>query len=267
MTGTTDDQRRNGALAIVPARLASTRLARKVLLRETGQYLFEHTVRNVERCHAIDQVVVATDSEEVLAAAQEVGIRAVLTSDAHPSGTDRAREALDLMAEQESELPWGVVINVQADEPEIDPAHLSELASVFSDLKVEIATLCTVATADEIEHPDAVKVVRGHEGDALYFSRAPVPSRIHSRASQNSSPVPTWRHLGVYAYRPAALRAFCDLAVGELEGVESLEQLRWLEAGRAMRVVPVSGAPPGIDTAEDYASFVARCAAAGTGGH
>ena len=250
-----------GALAIVPARLFSQRLPGKVLLRETGQYLFEHTVRNVERCHAIDQVVVATDAEEVLAAAEEAGIQAVLTSPDHPSGTDRAREALDLMAKREGDERWEVVINVQADEPEIDPGHLSELATAFSDRKVEIATLCTVASRAEIEDPSAVKVVRNLQGDALYFSRAPIPSRSHSRASKSSAPVPTWRHLGVYAFRPAALRAFCDLAVGELEGVESLEQMRWLEAGRPMRVVPVSGAPPGIDTADDYAAFVARCGA------
>jgi 3-deoxy-manno-octulosonate cytidylyltransferase (CMP-KDO synthetase) len=250
-----------GALAIVPARLSSQRLPRKVLLRDTGRYLFEHTVRNVERCHAVDRVVVATDSDEVLAAAAEVGVEAVLTSPDHPSGTDRAREALDRIVRELGGEPWSVVINVQADEPEIDPAHLSELATAFSDRKVEIATLCTAATREEAGDPSAVKVVRSLEGDALYFTRSAVPSRAHSRGPAE---VPTWRHVGVYAFHPAALRAFCDLPVGELEVVESLEQLRWLEAGRRIRVVPVSGAPPGIDTADDYAAFVARRVAAAT---
>jgi 3-deoxy-manno-octulosonate cytidylyltransferase (CMP-KDO synthetase) len=262
MTRGPEERRPAGALAIVPARLASERLPGKVLLRETGRFLFEHTVRNVERCHAIDRVVLATDAEEVVAAAREVGIEAVLTSPRHPSGTDRAREALDLLVKREGSEPWEVVINVQADEPEVEPAHLSELATEFSDRKVEIATLCTVASADDVVDPSAVKVVRGRDGDALYFSRAAIPNRSHSRASSSSTPLRTWRHIGVYAFRPAALRAFCDLAVGELEGVESLEQLRWLEAGRSMRVVPVSGAAPGIDTAGDYAAFVARARAA-----
>lgn len=253
-----ESEPKQGALVIVPARLASQRLPQKVLLRETGQYLFEHTVRNVERCHAVDRVVVATDSDEVARAAADVGIDAVATAESHPSGTDRAREALDLLAAPGAPQPWPVVINVQADEPELDPAHLSELTSVFSDPRVEIATMCAPATPEEARDPSAVKVVVGRDGDALYFSRAEIPSRAHSRTSPDGTPVPTWRHVGVYAFRPSALRAFCDLAVGELEGVESLEQLRWLEAGRSIRVVPISSAPPGIDTPADYAAFVER---------
>ena len=244
-----------GALVVVPARLASSRLKEKVLLRETGRYLFEHTVLNVRRCRRVDRVVLATDSEEVMRAAEEVGIDAVLTSADHPSGTDRVREALDRLVESEGER-WPVVLNVQADEPELDPAHLDQLAIAFSDQEVEIATLCTRAAPEEEVDESAVKVVRDGEGDALYFSRSLIPSRHHAR--DDALFPPTWRHLGVYAFRPAALRTFCDLPVGELERVESLEQLRWLESGRRMRVVAVSGAPPGIDTPTDYAEFVAR---------
>lgn len=251
-----DGPGRVGAIAIVPARLASTRLPGKVLLRESGSYLFEHTVRNVERCHAIDRVVVATDAQEVLRAAGETGIDAVLTSARHPSGTDRAREALDLVAPPGSPAPWPVVVNVQADEPELQPGHLAELVAAFADPRVEIATLCAPAEAEEVDDPSAVKVVLDRDSNALYFSRAAIPSRAHSRVEDGGPP--TWRHVGVYAFRPASLRSFCDVAVGELEGVESLEQLRWLEAGRRIRVVPVSSAPPGIDTPEDYAAFVAR---------
>ena len=244
-----------GALVVVPARLASSRLAEKVLLRETGRYLFEHTVLNVRRCRRVDRVVLATDSEEVMRAAEEVGVDAVMTSQDHPSGTDRVREAVDSLVAKEGER-WSVVLNVQADEPELDPAHLDQLAVAFADPDVEIATLCTRASPEEETDPSAVKIVRDSAGNALYFTRALVPSRLHARDGAGAPP--TWRHLGVYAFRPAALRTFCDLPVGELERTESLEQLRWLEAGRSMRVVAVSGAPPGIDTPEDYAAFVAR---------
>ncbi|MFT5285977.1 MAG: 3-deoxy-D-manno-octulosonate cytidylyltransferase [Planctomycetota bacterium] len=244
-----------GALVIVPARLASTRLPEKVLLRETGRYLFEHTVLNVRRCRRVARVVLATDSEEVLRAAEEVGIEAVMTSPDHPSGTDRIREALDLLVAAEGEQ-WPVILNVQADEPELDPAHLDQLAIAFSDSDVDLATLCTRATPEEEHDPSSVKLVRDSLGNALYFTRALIPNRVHAREATENPP--TWRHLGVYAFRPEALRTFCDLPVGELERCESLEQLRWLEAGRRIRVVSVSGAPPGIDTPEDYAEFVER---------
>lgn len=247
----------DGALVIVPARLASTRLPKKVLLCETGRYLFEHTVLNVRRCRRVARVVLATDSEEVMAAADTVGVDAVMTAADHPSGTDRVREALDVLTEREGG-DWPVVLNVQADEPELDPAHLDQLAVAFSDPEVELATLCTRAEPGEVDDPAAVKVVRDQKEDALYFTRSAVPSRTHARDADGGPP--TWRHVGVYAFRPSALRSFCDLPVGELERAESLEQLRWLEAGRKIRVIDVSGAPPGIDTEADYRAFVERVA-------
>lgn len=245
------------AIAIVPARLGSTRLPRKVLLRETGRCLFEHTVRNAERCERLARVVLATDAEEVAQAARAAGIEAVLTSAAHPSGTDRVREALDALGGD-----WQAVVNLQADEPELDPLHLSALVAALEDPAVELATLCAPASPAEAASPSAVKVVRDGRGDALYFSRSTIPSRTHARSGAEATP--TWRHVGVYGFRPAALRAFCDLPPSPLEAAESLEQLRWLEAGRRIRVVPVDAAPPGIDTEADYRAFVARCAAART---
>lgn len=246
------------ALAIVPARLGSERLPRKVLLRETGAYLFEHTVRNAERSPAVARVVLATDSDEVVRAAREVDVEALLTSVHHASGTDRVREAHDRIAEREGEA-WQVVVNVQADEPELDLGHLTDLVGAFADPAVEVATLAAPVADAQADDPAAVKVVLDRRGDALYFSRSPLPSRSHSR--RGAPAVATLRHVGVYAFRPAALRAFCDLPVGRLEAVESLEQLRWLEAGRRLRVVVVSEAPAGIDTEADYRAFVSRRAA------
>ena len=241
------------ALAILPARIGSARLPRKVLLDQTGLPLFVHTARNVARAASIERVVVATDSEEVVAAATAAGIEGLMTSPTHPSGTDRVHEALGLV-----EGEWRVVVNVQADEPELDPRDLDELVASFADPEVEIATLaCPILEAAELERSSVVKVVRDARGDALYFSRAPIPDRHHARAGAPETP-PGLRHVGVYAFRPASLARFCALPVGTLEATESLEQLRWLEAGGRMRVLDARCAPPGIDTEDDYREFVAR---------
>ena len=249
------------ALAIIPARLDSSRLARKMLLRETGRFLFEHTVRNVQRCRGIGRVVLATDSGEILDAAREVGIEAFATDPAHPSGTDRVHEALQTLVER-GEGPWDVVVNVQGDEPELPTRDLDTLLRAFRDPAVEMATLwAPVATRAEADDPSVVKVVVDAAGNALYFSRSPIPSLDHpTRPMDPASPglSALKRHVGVYGFRPEALARFCALPRGHLETTESLEQLRWLEAGRAMRVVEASQTTIGIDTREHYAGFVAR---------
>jgi 3-deoxy-manno-octulosonate cytidylyltransferase (CMP-KDO synthetase) len=244
-------------LGVVPARLGSTRMPRKMLRRDTGAYLFEHTVRNAMRAAAIERVVLATDADEILAAAAEVGIEAIATSPDHPSGTDRVHAAY-----VELGLAYDVVVNVQGDEPELPPADLDLLVGAFADPDVEIATLCApVATREEALAPSIVKVVRDARGDALYFSRSAIPSFEHpSRPSREGAPglAAVLRHVGVYAFRPDALAAFCALPAGALETTESLEQLRWLEAGRRMRVLTAAQVTVGIDTEQDYAAFVAR---------
>jgi 3-deoxy-manno-octulosonate cytidylyltransferase (CMP-KDO synthetase) len=244
------------ALAIVPARLGSTRLPRKMLLAETGKPLFQHTVEGVRRSRRIQRVVLATDAEEIQRAARELGVDAVLTAREHASGTDRVNEALaQLVAAGHG--PWDVVLNVQGDEPEIRGETLEPLIAAFADDAVEMATLAT-PLVDPAEALDAsvVKVVLDRSGNALYFSRAPIPGQ--SPAARGRAPGPYLRHIGVYAFRPDALRAFCALPRGRLEELESLEQLRWLESGRRIRVLESSEGSVGIDTAEQYARFVER---------
>lgn len=249
--------RRTRAVAIVPARLSSTRLARKMLLRETGRFLFEHTAANAARASSLERVVVATDSEEILEAAASVGIEALLTSPAHASGTDRVHEALELLTAAGAG-PFDVVVNIQGDEPELDPADVDTLCGAFADPAVETATLwAPIEDARELNDPSVVKVVLAAGGDALYFSRAPIPATAAGVDPGASGHVGR-RHLGVYAFRPDALRRFCSLPRGALERRESLEQLRWLEAGGRMRVLEAKGRGPGIDTAEHYAAFKAR---------
>jgi 3-deoxy-manno-octulosonate cytidylyltransferase (CMP-KDO synthetase) len=244
------------ALAVVPARLGSTRLPRKMLLRESGRYLFEHTVLGVRRARALARIVLATDSEEILAAARAVGIEALSTSSAHQSGTDRVHEAFEQLVAR-GEGPFDVVLNVQGDEPEVNGETLDPLIGAFADPAVHLATLCTpLVDARAAQDPSVVKVVLDRNGDALYFSRAPIPALAPN--ARPSTPLRFWRHVGVYAFRPAALRAFCALPRGELEQRESLEQLRWLEAGERIRVLAASEGSVGIDTPEHYSEFLAR---------
>jgi 3-deoxy-manno-octulosonate cytidylyltransferase (CMP-KDO synthetase) len=253
------------AVAILPARLASRRLPRKMLLAETGKPLFVHTAERVAACRAIQRVVVATDAREILEAARDAGLEALLTREDHESGTDRVQEAFAGLGGG----PWDVVLGVQADEPEVETADLEVLVAAFAEPEVEAASLCApFEREEEAEAPQAVKVVRDSRGDALYFSRAPIPYRAaapgeasagaYARAGAPARAGVLRRHVGVYAFRPAALARFCALPSGALEGLENLEQLRWLEAGRRMRVLEVARAPMGIDTRADYDLFVAR---------
>ncbi|TAJ17449.1 MAG: 3-deoxy-manno-octulosonate cytidylyltransferase [Planctomycetota bacterium] len=250
------------SLAVVPARLGSTRLARKMLLAETGMPLFAHTARAVLAAGVVTRVVVATDSDEILAAARASGVEAVMTSSAHKSGTDRVHEAAQLVAADGTR--YDVVINVQGDEPELDSGALAGLIALFADPTVEMASLyAPLADAESFTSPNAVKVVVARNGDALYFSRAPIPSRAHPGSTGADGADAVKLHLGVYGFRPAALARFVALPPSALEAAENLEQLRWLDAGHRIRMARASRASRGIDTPEDYAAFVARQRTAG----
>jgi 3-deoxy-manno-octulosonate cytidylyltransferase (CMP-KDO synthetase) len=245
-------------VAIIPARIASTRLARKMLLAETGRCLFEHTVRNVADAGVVDRIVVATDDEDIARAARRAEIDVVMTRKDHASGTDRVHEAVAGLASG----PYDVVVNVQGDEPELAHSDLAALVDAFHDVEVQVATLAGPLSSEaEVAAPHVVKVVCDAHGDALYFSRLPIPSRSHAKRDAEAGLTPFRRHLGVYAFRPAALTRFCSLPLGRLEALENLEQLRWLEAGLRMRVVPARSVPLGIDTRADYDAFAAREAA------
>ena len=246
------------ALAILPARLDSTRLPRKMLLRETGRYLFEYAVENARAAELFERVVLATDADEIRDAAEALGIEARLTSPAHPSGTDRVCEAFEALAREG--LVVDVVVNLQGDEPELPATTMSELLAAFRDPAVELATLVhRLEVAEVANDPAVVKVVCDASGDALYFSRAPIP-HLRDAGTAPERRAPLFRHVGVYAFRPDALRAFCALGPSPLERTEALEQLRWLEAGRRIRCIEVPPHPPGIDTREQYQAFRDRLA-------
>jgi 3-deoxy-manno-octulosonate cytidylyltransferase (CMP-KDO synthetase) len=237
------------ALIVIPARMGATRLPGKPLLAETGKPLVVHTLEAVRHCTRAARVVVATDDERVAAAVRAAWGEAILTSPDCRSGTDRVAEAARMIAGDD------VVLNVQGDEPEIDPAALDALiAAMEADLTVPMATLSAPLLSDEeLAAPSVVKVVVDLKGDALYFSRAPLPF-----ARDPLGPARPRRHVGVYAFRREFLQRFAGMDATPLERTEVLEQLRAVENGVRIRVVPVDRAPPGIDTPEDYQAFVRR---------
>ncbi|MEX0912071.1 MAG: 3-deoxy-manno-octulosonate cytidylyltransferase [Gemmatimonadota bacterium] len=236
-------------LAVIPARLGSTRLPRKPLHIIAGRPLVEWVWRRVTIAPVVDRVVIATDSEEIAEHARGIGAEVELTSPRHPSGTDRVAEVA--RRPRYDDFPY--VINIQGDEPFVDPSHLAEAVRLVRDGDWEIGTIASrLGSREEWRAPSVVKVVRGTNGAALYFSRAPVP---HLR---DGEPGPAdfasgvlLRHIGVYAYRAAALQRWVALPEGELERMERLEQLRPLAAGMRIGVAVTDGAHGGIDTIED----------------
>lgn len=240
------------AVAIIPARFASSRLPGKPLLKETGKFLIQHVCEQAAKAATIGRVIVATDDERILDAVRSFGGEAVMTRADHISGTDRVAEvAADLDAE--------IVVNVQGDEPELEPSAIDTLVRLMeSRPDVGIGTLaCPFAKDVDPRDPSAVKVVVDQSGRALYFSRALVPFP-RDGAGQVKDASQWLLHLGIYAYRRDFLLKLARLAPTPLEQTEKLEQLRVLEHGFSLVVGRVERAAIGIDTPDDYAAFVAR---------
>jgi 3-deoxy-manno-octulosonate cytidylyltransferase (CMP-KDO synthetase) len=236
---------------IIPARYASTRLPGKPLLRSTGKYLVEHVYERACQARRCDAVVVATDDPRIAAAVHGFGGRCVLTRRDHPSGTDR-------VAEVARGLDVDCVMNLQGDEPEIDPAALDLLPALLErDPAADMATLA-VPLADEEAYrdPNCVKVVCAAGGRALYFSRSPIPFVRDGRPDYSARPPQFLQHLGLYVYRREFLLKLAAAPPDPLEVAEKLEQLRALACGAAIQVGLVAHAGRGVDTAEDYRRFV-----------
>jgi 3-deoxy-manno-octulosonate cytidylyltransferase (CMP-KDO synthetase) len=234
-------------LGVIPARLASTRLPRKVLREIAGQPMIGWVYRAARSCPLLDQVLIATDSEEVLAFAQEHNLPAVFTPADCPSGTDRVHAVAE-------SIPADIYVNIQGDEPLILPQHLDALLERMLEPMLEpmnrpgvqVATLATRCSPDQIHNPNAVKVVTTSDGRALYFSRATIP---YDR--DNTGGIAYRKHLGIYAYRKQALQRFPKLPPSKLEAAEKLEQLRFLENGIDIYVADTPYDTIGVDTEED----------------
>ncbi|OWS70241.1 3-deoxy-manno-octulosonate cytidylyltransferase [Polynucleobacter campilacus] len=233
-------------LVVIPARLGSTRLPRKPLADIGGKPMVVRVAERAQQSLA-QSVVVATDSAEIEAACREHRIECLLTSADHPTGTDRLAEVAQLL-----KLPANaLVVNVQGDEPLIPPELINQVAQALANnVQCAISTIAVpISDASEINNPNVVKVVLNHAGEALYFSRAPIP---FVRDSQSTQKIVHLRHLGIYAYRAEFLQAYTRLEPAPPEQAEALEQLRALWNGYKIAVHTATEAPPaGVDTPDD----------------
>jgi 3-deoxy-manno-octulosonate cytidylyltransferase (CMP-KDO synthetase) len=225
-------------IAVIPARLASTRLPRKMLREIASQPLIGRVYEAVRSSPLLDDVIVATDSDEIMQVCRQRGWNVRMTSTAHRSGTERVHEISESVAAD-------VYVNVQGDEAMTRAEHIAALLNLMKDPNVQVGTLKTPASAEDISNPNAVKVVTDAAGRALYFSRTTIPF------DRDGSNPRYFKHLGFYAYRKAALDRFCALPESSLERSERLEQLRFLENGISIHVAETAYDAVGVDTEED----------------
>lgn len=245
------------ACVVIPARMHSTRLPGKMLLRETGKTLIQHTHEAAVEATSPAAVVVATDHQDIYDEVIRFGGRPIMTDPDHASGADRVAEVAAELTE------FDVFVNLQGDEPEIDPASIDQVIGVLTDDDTTpMATLATpIDDKQRLSDPSNVKVVFDASGRALYFSRCPIPFVRDAGAALDSDPGHDplfFHHLGIYAYRREFLLRMAELPPSPLEQAEKLEQLRVLQAGEVIRVGVTQHAAVGIDTPTDYAAFVSR---------
>ena len=240
---------------VIPARLASTRLPRKLLLSETGRPLLQHTWQSAQRATKPGGVIIAADHDEIASAARGFGGRVVMTSPDCASGTDRVAEVARTMPDVE------IFVNVQGDEPEISAAAIDlAVERLERDTTAVMSTLATpIRDRAKLNDPSCVKVVFDDQSRALYFSRSPIPfARNWDDALLDSYPASFYQHIGLYAYRRNFLLQIAELPRADIEKIENLEQLRVLAAGYEIAVGVIDEPTIGIDTPEDYRAFVER---------
>ena len=238
-------------VVVIPARYGASRFEGKVLARKTGKFLIQHTYERALLAKGISQVLIAADDDRVMQACKSFGAACVMTSVAHQSGTDRIAEAVrDIQAD--------IIVNLQADEPEIEPTNIEKVANLLvQNAGADMATLIApFETPEQIANPNIVKCVIDRGGRALYFSRSPIP--YNRQAGGIGLTNGYWRHLGIYAYRRDFLIKFTQLPPGFLETTEKLEQLRALENGFTILTAKVDRVWDGVDTPEQYEEFVKR---------
>ena len=237
--------------ACIPARYGSTRFPAKVLAKDTGQFLIQHTWQRACAAKLPEKIIIAADDERIAAAAKSFGAECVMTSPDCPSGTDRIAEAV-------ADTDVDIVVNLQADEPEIDPANIDKVAQLLIDNPdCPMATLAAdFQNAEQISDPNIVKVITDCNNKAIYFSRSVIP---YDRDKAGVGKLENYlRHLGIYAYRKDFLLKITKLPQTPLEKIEKLEQLRAIENGFAILVGKVEHTCDGIDTPQQYAEFVKR---------
>ncbi|WP_345951133.1 3-deoxy-manno-octulosonate cytidylyltransferase [Mucilaginibacter sp. PAMB04274] len=233
-------------LGIIPARYASTRFPGKPLVDITGKVMIQRVYEQCVKCASLDEVIVATDDVRILNHIHDFGGKAVMTSPDHQSGTDRCAEVAANHPEYE------IVINIQGDEPYIDPVQISKVAACFNTPGTQIATLIKkITVAADLHNANSPKVIVNKLGDAIYFSRSAVPHIRGQEPEQWFEHFDYFKHIGIYGFRSEVLQAVTRLPVSLLEKAESLEQLRWIENGYRIKVAETELETQAVDTPED----------------
>lgn len=233
------------AIAVIPARLHSTRFPKKVLADIHGHPMLWHVFKRVSAAKSITDVWILSDDQDVVDQSLSWGAKAMITSEDCPSGTDRIASVIDF-------LDADIIINVQGDEPLIPSEVIDRLVKEMEENKADLATpVFPIKEIDDLTNPNVVKVVRGTDGSALYFSRSPVPHVRGATMDDWLNHGQFWGHAGVYAYRKKMLAEFPNIPIGKLEALEKLEQLRLLEAGKKFLTVEIDYRPQAVDVPED----------------
>lgn len=240
-------------LGIIPARYASSRFPAKALVDIYGKSMVQRVYEQAKKCAALDEVIVATDDERIFGHVKAFGGKVMLTSTQHQSGTDRC-------AEVSAALPdFEVVINIQGDEPFINPNQIAKVATLFTDVKTALATLVKkIETLEELQNINTPKVVLNNQSEAIYFSRAVIPF-VRGQEIENWLQNHTfYKHIGIYGYRAAILQEITKLPVSSLEKAESLEQLRWIENGYRIKVAETDIETLAVDTPADLENILKK---------
>lgn len=236
-------------LGVIPARYQSTRLPGKVLLEINGKSILQMVYEQCQKTQSLSELVVATDNEKVKSHVESFGGNVVMTSEKHPSGTDRCAEAVELMG---GAVNYDYVVNIQGDEPTIDPMNIETMISKIK-INTEISSVYhKIDNVDTLLDSNVVKVILSENDEALYFSRSPVPHLRGQKIDKWLKHADYYKHLGIYAFRVDVLEKLVRLPMSKLELTERLEQLRWLANGYKIKMVEVFSDSLGIDTKEDF---------------
>ncbi len=243
-------------LGVIPARYASTRFPGKPLAMVQGKSMISRVYDQVLKADRVDQVIVATDDARIFDHVREFGGQVVMTCKIHENGTERCAETAEILEYRNPPLVFDVVINIQGDEPFIDPGQIDKVAALFENENVLIGTLISrIKTNEDLLNPGVVKTVLGENSDVLYFSRQPVPFLRDVPVDKWLEKTAFYKHIGIYGYRRQVLKKLVGLPPGKLERAEKLEQLRWLENGYAIRAEITEMESISIDTPEDLSKI------------
>ncbi len=238
-------------LAIIPSRYGSSRFPGKPLIDIKGKSMIQRVYEQTSQAKLVSKVVVATDDERIEKEVQRFGGAVKMTSSMHQSGTERCGEVIKTFSE------YDVVINIQGDEPLIQPEQIDQVLELFKSGDVEIGTVVkAIKSIDDVDNPNRVKVVLNGKSEAIYFSRSPIPFVSGQPKETWLNHTKFWKHIGIYAWKKHTLEAILDLPVTTIEKLESLEQLRWLYHGLKIQTVETDIETPNIDTPDDLEKVI-----------